>query len=229
MSGMQLPLGIGLRPASTFATFVTGANGEAADYLARLRKGSVYLWGPPGSGKTHLLQSACHHAASEGRRACYLPLAHAGLAPAMLEGLEGFALVCIDDTHAIAGDDAWERSLFALFNGLRDAGGALALCADRSPRALGLGLADLSSRLAWGPVFQLHALDDDALAQALQLRARGLGLEMPEEVARYLVRHCVRDSTALFALLEALDRAALSAQRRLTVPFVKEFLRERSV
>lgn len=225
MSGVQLPLGIGLRPASTFATFVAGANGEAVDYLARLRSGSVYLWGPPGSGKTHLLQSACHRAAGEGRRAGYLPLAHAAeLAPAMLEGLEALALVCIDDVHAIAGDEAWEHGLFALFNGVRDAGGALVLGADRSPRSLGLSLADLSSRLAWGPVFQLQALDDDALAQALQLRARGLGLEMPEEVARYLVRHCVRDTAALFALLEALDRAALSAQRRLTVPFVKEFL-----
>ncbi|MDR2876796.1 MAG: DnaA regulatory inactivator Hda, partial [Chromatiales bacterium] len=183
MNSAQIPLRIGLRPASTFSTFIAGTNAEAADYLARLERGSVYLWGPAGSGKTHLLQAACHRVASAGRRACYLPLAHAhtDLAPAMLEGLDELALVCIDDVHRVVGDAAWEYALFALFNSLRDAGGALALCADRSPRALGFGLADLASRLSWGPVFQLHPLGDDALAQALQLRAQGLGLEMLDE------------------------------------------------
>ena len=228
MISVQLPLGIRLRPASTFAGFVAGANAEAVAYLSSHDVGGAYVWGAHGTGKTHLLQAMCHGAAEGGARACYLPLAQAeGLAPGVLEGLETLALVCIDDLQAIAGDDAWEHALFTLFNGLKEAGGRLACAADRSPRALGLRLADLGSRLSWGPVFQLHALDDDGLMEAMRLRARALGLEMPEEVARYLIRRCVRDTHALFAVLEGLDDASLSARRRLTVPFVKEVLERR--
>lgn len=225
MTGVQLPLGIRLRPAYTFAGFVAGPNAEAVTYLSTLEgTGNAYLWGAGGSGKTHLLQAVCHLAAAGGARACYLPLAAEGLVPGVLEGLEALDVVCVDDLHAVAGDEAWERGLFGLFNGLKEAGGRLISGADRSPRALGLRLADLGSRLAWGPVFQLQALDDDGLVEALRLRARALGLEMPDEVARYLIRHRARDAGTLFALLEGLDSASLSARRRLTVPFVKAVL-----
>jgi DnaA family protein len=47
-------------------------------------------------------------------------------------------------------------------------------------------------------------------------------MAMPEAVAHYLLQRHARDLTALFGLLERLDRASLAAQRRLTVPFVRE-------
>jgi DnaA family protein len=140
----------------------------------------------------------------------------------MLEGLEALSLVCIDDVDTIAGDAAWEAALFHLFNRVRERGARIVIAGSASPRALGLGLPDLATRLAWGLVFQLHPLGDEEKAQALQLRARGRGMEMPEAVARYLLQHHARDMAALFALLERLDRASLAAQRRLTVPFVRE-------
>lgn len=230
-AGVQLPLGIRLRAASTFDSFVAGRNAEVLDYLAvQQGAGSAYLWGAAGSGKTHLLQAVCQRATSVGTRACYLPLANDGeLAPEMLEGLEAVPVVCIDDLQAVVGEARWELGLFTLFNEMKQAGGRLLLCADRSPRALAPRLPDLASRFGWGPVFQLHALDDEDLERALRQRARALGLEMPEEVAVYMIRRCVRDTGALFALLEELDQAALSARRRLTVPFVKETLQRLGV
>ncbi len=228
---VQLPLGIRLRPASTFDSFVAGANTEALNYLATLQgAGSAYLWGAAGSGKTHLLQAVCRRAADEGARACYLPLADGGgVAPEMLEGLEVLPVVCVDDLQAVVGDERWERGLFTLFNDLKQAGGRLILCADRSPRALAPRLADLGSRLGWGPVFQLHALDDEDIGRALRQRASALGLDMPEEVAVYMIRRCARDTKTLFALLADIDQAALSARRRLTVPFIRETLQRMGI
>lgn len=221
----QLPLQIRFRDGTTFAEFVPGRNAEAVQHLQHTFGSgqSIYLWGAAGTGKTHLLQAVCRPGAGRGEPVVYVPLRQRDeYSPALLEGLEALALVCIDDIDVVAGDAAWETALFHLFNCIRERGGRLALGGAVSPRALGLGLPDLATRLAWGLVFQLHALDDEGKAQALRLRARARGMDMPEAVARYLLQRHARDLGALFALLERLDRASLAAQRRLTVPFVRE-------
>jgi len=185
----------------------------------------VYLWGATGTGRTHLLQAACQGAAAAGATAVYLPLAqHAEFSPELLEGLETTRLVCLDDVDAIAGLDAWEQALFHLYNRLRDSERRLLAAADRAPGALPLNLADLRSRLGWGPVFQLRALSDTDKLAALKLRALHRGLELSDEVGQYLLKRCPRDLHSLFSLLDSLDRAALAAQRRLTIPFVREHL-----
>ncbi len=93
-----------------------------------------------------------------------------------------------------------------------------------APAALNLGLPDLVSRLGWGPVFQLQPLDDEGKRAALQLRARQRGMELPDEVAVYLLRRSPRDMDSLFELLQRLDVASLAAQRRLTIPFVRALI-----
>ncbi len=221
---LQLPLGIRLRDGNTFGNFVAGPNDEALAYLqTQLRGGvAVYVWGEGGTGKTHLLQAACHQAADEGLRTAYIPLGSwRELSVALLEGLEAADLVCIDDIAAIAGHQAWEADLFHLYNRLRDAGGTLLVSGSLPPASLPLELPDLRSRLAWGMVFQLRALDDEEKLAGLRQRARARGLELPEKVGRYLLQRCPRDMATLFRLLETLDQASLAAQRRLTIPFVR--------
>ncbi|MDX1252864.1 MAG: DnaA regulatory inactivator Hda [Gammaproteobacteria bacterium] len=224
---IQLPLGIGLRDDASFDNFISGANAEAVSAVQRnARSGGgepiIYLWGGDGVGKTHLLQAACHQASAQGEAAAYIPLAQAGeLSPAMLEGLEQLALVCIDDIQAIAAQPAWEAALFHLYNRLRDSGTRCIIAGNAAPAGLALRLPDLVSRLAWGLVLHLATLDDEGLLAALQLRARNRGLDMPEEVAQFLLRRHSRDMPLLFALLDRLDHASLTAQRRLTIPFVK--------
>jgi DnaA-homolog protein len=227
LMNVQLPLGISLRSGATFAGFVAGPNAEAVatlrDHIETVR--SIYLWGGRGSGKSHLLQAACHAAAERGQGAVYLPLAQAGeYSPEILDGLEALALICVDDLHAIAGLADWEQRLFHLYNRTREQGHTIVLAGERPARSLGLGLPDLVTRLGWDLVFQLLPLDDEALGEALRLRAAALGMELSDEVIGWLLRRCARDATALFALLERLDRASLSAQRRLTIPFVRELV-----
>ena len=109
----QLPLGLRLPDTARLDNFVPGPN---AEILAAVRHcatapgaAMLYLAGPAGSGRTHLLQAACRAAQSAGLPAAYVPLAErATLAPALLEGLEDYALVALDDIDAVAGDTAWE-------------------------------------------------------------------------------------------------------------------------
>jgi DnaA family protein len=171
------------------------------------------------------LQAACLEAGRNGRRAAYLPLAERHqLMPAVLEGLEALDLVCVDDLDRVCGVEEWEHGLFHLFNRMRDARRSLLFAADRAPAALPVALADLGSRLAWDLVFHVEALDEAGRFSALSHRARLLGMEIPEEVLSWLARRVPRDPRTLFSLLERLDRASLAAQRKLTVPFVRELI-----
>lgn len=232
MKPIQLPLGVRLRDDATFKNFYPGSNAVALGYVERLCQADagwteslIYLWGGAGVGRSHLLQAACLQLKQLDQQAVYLPLA--GLVehgPALLEGLEHCALVCLDDLDAVAGRADWEEALFHLFNRLRDAGQRLLLSASAAPRELQLQLADLQSRLSQALVFQLRELAADDKLHALQLRASRRGLQLPDEVAAFILNRGSRSMNGLFELLEQLDQASLQAQRKLTIPFLKETL-----
>lgn len=228
---VQLALNLRLKDSSSFENFYAAHNREA---LERVRAAvealardagaerALFLCGPLGSGKTHLLQAACRLAQERGLAPVYVPLAEAGgLAPAMLEDLETARLVCLDDVGAIAGDVTWERALFSLAERLRAVAGLLIGSGAASPAQLGLRQPEFATRLAWGPVYQLHVLGDAERLAAIRLRARNRGFEMTEEAARYILARHPRDMHSLFALLERIDAASLASQRRVTVPFIK--------
>ncbi|MDX1593899.1 MAG: DnaA regulatory inactivator Hda [Gammaproteobacteria bacterium] len=229
-SATQIPLDLRLNPQATFEDFVTGPNAEAVDWLRRLAGGAgapvTYLWGPATSGRSHLLQATCRAAHQAGFRPAYLPLGGPDLDPVvMLDGVAQADVACLDDIGALAGHDAAERAAFALCNRLRDAGARLVVAAGVPPSGLPVALPDLRSRLGWGPVFQLRGLDDETKLRVLVRRARQLGFELTDEAARYLLSRHARGLGELLALLHGIDRAALAAQRRVTVPFLRDYLR----
>lgn len=230
MKPIQLPLGVRLRDDATFANYYPAANPLALGSVERLCEADagwsdnlIYLWGSEGCGRSHLLQAACLRFEQRGEQAVYLPLADlVEYGPSLLDGLEHCALLCLDDVQAVAGDPAWEEALFHLFNRLRDAGRSLLLSADAAPRELGIRLADLQSRLSLALVFQLQPLNDEDKLRALQLRASRRGLQLPDDVARFILTRGSRSMADLFELLERLDQASLQAQRKLTIPFLKQ-------
>jgi DnaA family protein len=141
--------------------------------------------------------------------------------PGVLESMEQLPLVALDNIQAIAGKADWEEALFHLFNRIRDRQGHLLIAANNSPKNLGINLPDLVSRLTWGMVYQVEPLEDDDKVQALLLRAKRRGLNMGDDVARFILTRGPRDMQGLFDLLDTLDQASLSAQRKLTIPFIK--------
>lgn len=225
----QLPLGIALTSAYTFDNFFSSRKEEAVHALRRFAihddEFSLFLWGPTGVGKTHLLQASCYAAAQDGAAVAYVPLSEINAyGPALLDGLDTLNLVALDDVGSVTGQVEWETALFDMYNSMRDQGRKLLIAGNASPRELPLKLPDLRSRFGWGPVYHLPPLDDAGRLEVLQLQARQRGLELPPDAAQFLLRRCPRDMAQLCALIERLDQASLAAQRRLTIPFVKSVI-----
>lgn len=220
----QLPLRVRLRDSARFASFVTGENAEACGCLADPAGPRVlWLWGRPGAGKTHLLQAACAAAGERGETAAYFELASAPSA-AVLEGCETLALVCLDGLDTVGSNPEWNAAVFRLYTLLQEAHGRLVVASTAPPASLGLTLPDLRSRLLAASVHHVVELDEAGLCAALRSRASARGLDLSQDAALYLVHRLPRDTHSVFAVLEQLDQASLAAQRKLTIPFLREQL-----
>ena len=126
--------------------------------------------------------------------------------------------------QSIAGLEDWERCLFSLWQRAIERNSTLLFSARENPAQVQFGLADLKSRLASSAVFAVRELNDDEQVEALNLRAQLRGFELPPETARYLQRRFPRDMRTLCEILDTLDDAAFAAQRRITVPFIRDVI-----
>jgi DnaA family protein len=231
----QLPLAMRLRERAVFDSFVAGPNAAAVAQLRaaaqqagmRARQPARVYWiaGPAGAGKSHLLQASCTLALSAGTNALYLPLSQlSDFGPAALAGWQEADLVALDELERVAGRRDWEEALFALYRALEERGATLLAAAAAAAGQLPFALADLASRFSAAILLALQPLDEAQQREALQSRARSRGLTLPARTARYLQRHYRRDMPTLCGLLDTIDVAALQAQRRLTVPFIRQVL-----
>jgi DnaA family protein len=214
----QLILDIAPEHTPTLGNFVPGRNAELLLLLQGIATGeerhNVYVWGETGSGKSHLLQACVHAYAGRGRTALYC----AGEVPE-----DSAEMVAIDDVEQL--DEAGQIRMFNLFNRMREEHGILLIGGSAAPLHLALR-DDLRSRLGWGLIYQLHALNDDEKCAALRQHAHDRGFMLSEEVVRYLLRHVRRDLPGLVAILNALDFHSLRLQRQPSIPMLKEILQD---
>lgn len=222
----QLALDLGTPPPSTFENFFAGANAELVARLTELDTAlgngpladrTFYVWGEPGSGRTHLLSALVHHAAP-GRVRFLGPQS----------ALAAFAfdphvpIYVVDDCDKFS--DAQQIALFNLFNEVR-ASPASALVATGNAAPIALEVReDLRTRLGWGLVFHLAPLPDERKAAVLKLAAKERGIALADDVPAYLLTHFRRDMPSLMALLDALDRFSLEQKRAITLPLLRTML-----
>jgi DnaA family protein len=197
----QLPLGLSQGAEPALDNFIAGRNGEALVRVRELVAGTlgeriVYLWGEPGSGRSHLLRAA---ARANPR------------------------LVVADDVESL--DASSQQALFVAINEARDSGPAVLSAGARPPARLALR-DDLRTRLAWGLVYQLMPLGDEDKARHLKSVAAERGLQLSDDIVGYLLTRLPRDMASLQAIMEVLDRYSLMRQRPLTLPLVKQALAE---
>jgi DnaA-homolog protein len=225
----QIPLPMGLDPEPSLDDFVPGENGAALAALAALAEGlpaasaasvalpPVYLWGPAGCGKTHLLRALARRVAAAGTPA---PVFDAATALPW-EPPTSCRLLLIDDCERL--DAARQQAAFALF--VEAAGAGIQIVAAGRLPPVDLPLRDdLRTRLGWGPVYALQPLSDAQTRAALQHEARRRGITLPDEVLQHLQTHCPRDLGSLMAVLDGLDHFSLARGRRVTLPLLREWL-----
>lgn len=209
--------------------FLPGHNSEAlaATKLTAAMQGEwlLFLWGHSCTGKSHLMQGACQWAFMHGFRAIYVPLKTlAHFQHEVLENLDDYDLVCLDDLESILPSPEWESAIFHLFNNLHSKRHHLMVSAPAQPSQLDFSLPDLKSRFGWGLNLKIQAPDEQTLMAIVQQRAIELGMDLSPAVTRYLMTHCPREPQYLLDLLGMLDRASLSAQKDISVHFLKRFL-----
>jgi DnaA-homolog protein len=226
----QLALNICLRDDMTFENFFNGSNSKAVAGLQKIinsdKNQFAYIWGGLGAGKTHLLLACCNFYIGKKLSTLYLSLSeNAELEPAILEDIEHLELIAIDDMQLVIGQRDWEEALFRCFNEVQTSGKKLIIAANATAQSLPFILPDLKSRLASDLILRLDELTDEEKVAALIWRAKLRGIELTSSIAKFLLRRYPRDTTNLFALLDRLDKAALQHKRALTLPFVKEILK----
>lgn len=227
----QLPLALRWPRRQRFEHFYPGANAVALASVQQAADATDAPWpflaGCHGSGKTHLLVAACQVASEQGRRVQYLPLASLGAgAEAAMRGSVGADLLALDDVHAIAGDAAAEHALFDLYNRARAEAVTLLFASLETPTQLALGLPDLRSRLGACTLAMLKPLEEEERREVLRMHAAARGIRLDDIVLDWLFTHHARDLGTLHELLERIDVASLAAHRRITIPFLRDFLRQ---
>ena len=218
-STRQLVLNIQPEARPRFDNFLPGDNLELLLALHTLATGElaervVYCWGGEGSGRSHLLQAAVAVAGRCGRSGIYVP--RRGPLPEEL-----LNLLAVDDVDAL--DAAGQVALFSLINRAREGEGAILAAGDAAPSRLPVR-EDLATRLGWGLVFGIRPLNEADRATAMRERAAARGLDLPDEVLRYMLGHCRRDLPSLLATVDALDEYSLSLKRQVTVALLRELL-----
>ncbi len=229
----QLPLPLQLHGDDGTATLedfhISSANREAWTALSRLSaqpaSAVLFLHGPSGAGLSHLLQGGCRAWPAARGRAGYLPLADSSLysfAPAALfDSLERWGLLACDDLQVVAGRRDWEEALLNFWERRGAHGTVLLLGARLPPSVLPFALADLRSRCASAVVYRLQALGAEDGPALLRHCAERRGLQLSDEVVRFIVRRSGRDAATLRDVVHRLDHASMVAGQRATVPLVK--------
>ncbi len=212
--GRQAILDFRLRDDATFSNYV----GDAGKNL-QLTAGMAFIWGDAGSGKSHLLQAFCH-AEPSSIFLSDLPTLDASI----LRGLESFKLICIDDVDQVIANNIWQEALFHLINDCLSSKSHLVLSAASPAAKLDCQLLDLQTRLNGIVGIETDRLSDRQRLEALKLKASSHGFDFSDEVGHFILARAGRDMHSLIAIFEKLNHETLRAQRKVTIPFVKQVL-----
>ncbi len=231
---MQLAFDFPIKPQYNFSNFVICSGNETAlafaERLMNPESGEnlLFLHGPPGSGKTHLLTAISLEIANSSHQNP-LPLIPVELLSPdnhqdAIESLRTHPALLLDNLHLLADDNNLRIALWQLFNDFYDSGRKIVATATLPPKELDTLDDHLKSRFLWGLVAKLDISDDNSRRMIMQKLAEDRQIILPVDVAEYLLVHLPRDTNALTAALEQLRRFSFTSQRKISLKLAREVL-----
>ena len=209
----------------TFESFHSSSNKVVIDSIKDDKNKLLWIAGLKGSGKTHILQATINYMDNGINRLLYLPMRESkDFTPDILDNLDQFDLVAIDDIENVIGDFSWEEQLLILYEELIHTKSKILISSSDTPQGLSFKLPDLASRFSLGLVDRLKPMNEEQMIEAISLHARVRGFNLPQDVAKYLISRVPRDVSVLVDIIKLLDYESLSKQRKLTIPFIKTVL-----
>jgi chromosomal replication initiation ATPase DnaA len=219
----QLILPFGIPPTFKAQDFiVSNANEEAYRWLMRWPDWAgicLAIYGERGSGKTHL--SHMWHAQTQAKRLKGEEFNKIDLGSL----LEGPRFIILDDAHLIEKDE----KLFHFYNHITLNNGGLLILSRTPPARWESHLADLQSRLNAIPAIKIHDPDEELLRHVFQKQFHDLQLRVDEAVITFLLKHMVRSFESARKWVEDLNLYALTQNRSITIPLVRELLEQKGV
>lgn len=204
------------QPAFDESEFLVGdSNADARAWIDRWPDWDgrgLAIWGPEGSGKTHL--------ADIWRQRSGARLVNAAdIGPDFFDSWQGGNLV-LDDRI----DGVGESGLLHVINLVREEGGYLLITDTAPPARWQISLPDLRSRLAALPAVAIGRPEDDLIAAVLAKQFRDRQIKVSDGVISYLVLRMERSFGAIGTIVATLDLLSLVEKRPITVPSARRAL-----
>lgn len=212
----------GLDPHSLFQYFVVSEENEVthkillelAGLTQQMEMNPVYLYGPTGCGKTHLLMSLAQSFKAHGLRATYVraerftdhvvTAIRAGEMSLFRQSYRNIDILLVDDVQVFSRKGATQEEFFHTFNTLHLEGKQIILSANCSPQELQLIEPRLVSRFEWGIVLPLRPLKTDDRRKILEAKAQALQFVLSTKVNDFLLETFISSPKALIKAFEAL-------------------------
>ena len=233
-----------LNPAHTFEAFVCGPSngmGFAACHAVAEQPGAQYsplfLFGPVGIGKTHLIQAIGLYALSHNpnTRVLYMSAeqwVNAYILAIREKRFDAFRkkfrsecdILLIDDIQFLAGKDASQDEFFHTFNSLHQAHKQIVVTSDKYPHEIE-GLEDrLQTRLSWGLIADIRPPDIEMRIAILGEKAKSRGIHLPNDVALYLATQVTSSVRELEGALLRLSAFSSITKSEISLTATKECL-----
>ena len=223
----QIALDIGLSTGPTLQSFFPGPNKAVHQHLglwvgektstATRSPVPTYLWGPGGSGKTHLLKAVREALREQGAVVGWLDATD--LEPGLFS--ETWAAVVFDDVHLYSA--VQQQAAFNWFVNAQTHQRWVVGAGDLPPAALQVR-DDLRTRLGWGHVFGLKVLSEPERRAVLRQAADARGVFLGDEVMDFMLTRFSRDLGSLMELLNLIDGYAMQTKRAITIPLIRSMM-----
>ena len=199
---------IEFNPQFTFDNFVVGSSNQfalgAAIAVANNPADSynpLFIYGPSGLGKTHLLYAIAGHIHNKHPEFNIVYIKGDQFTNEMIKALQGGKnfefrnkyrnadLFLVDDIQFIAGKESTQEEFFHTFNNLYENHKQIVLTSDRSPSDMQKLEERLKTRFEWGLLADIQPPDYETRMAIIKNKAIHLGLDLPDDVCDFIAEN----------------------------------------